>query len=113
MAAKPVDTEFLNGIVDGDIEFQKELFSIFVENAQRNLDKLSDALKNKDNNAWYMAAHAFKGTAASIGAFDLSKNLERAQKNPEDNDKNKQAIIDEVSKELKEVLAFIDTELKK
>lgn len=108
-----VDREFLNSIVDNDLDFQKELFSIFIENAERNIKKMEDALKAKDNNAWYMSSHAFKGAAASIGAFPLSKVLEYAQKHPEDTEKVKREIIDKVKQELEGVLTFINEELEK
>lgn len=110
---QPVDVEFLQSIVDDDLDFQKELFSIFVENAERNVKKMEDALKDKDNNSWYMSSHAFKGAAASIGAFDLSKVLEYAQKHPEDSDKVKNEIIEKVREELGAVLEFIDSQLEK
>jgi len=107
-----IDVEFLQSIVDGDMDFQKELFVIFVENAERNVKKMEEALKNRDNNAWYMSSHAFKGAAASIGAFDLSKVLEYAQKHPEDSDKVKNEIVDKIREELDEVLEFIDSQLE-
>jgi HPt (histidine-containing phosphotransfer) domain-containing protein len=71
-----IDMEFLNSVIDDDIDFKRELFSIFVENANRNIVKMEDAIKDNDTNSWYMASHAFKGASASIGAFDLSKVLE-------------------------------------
>jgi len=108
-----IDVEFLQSIVDGDLDFQKELFVIFVENAERNVKKMEDALKGKDNNAWYMSSHAFKGAAASIGAFDLSKVLEYAQKHPEDSEKVKTEIVDRVREELNAVLEYIDSQLEK
>lgn len=108
-----VDVEFLESIVDGDADFQKELFVIFVENAERNVKKMEEALKAGDNNAWYMSSHAFKGAAASIGAFDLSKVLEYAQKHPEDSEKVKTEIVDKVREELGAVLEFIDSKLGK
>lgn len=108
-----IDVEFLESIVDGDLDFQKELFVIFVENAERNVKKMEEALKNNDNNAWYMSSHAFKGAAASIGAFDLSKVLEYAQKHPDDSENVKQEIVDKVKEELGGVLEYIDLELEK
>ena len=106
-----VDREFLRGIIDNDKEFEKELFAIFSENAQRNIAKLEEAIQDNNNNSWYMAAHAFKGAAASIGAFDLSKILEYAQKNPEDNADKKNQLLTQVRDEMVLVLDFINKEL--
>lgn len=103
-----IDTEFLRSIIDNDVEFEKELFAIFVENAKRNIVKMEDAIKDVDNNSWYMASHAFKGASASIGAFDLSKTLEYAQRHPEDNNDQKNEILSKVREEFKLVLDFIN-----
>jgi HPt (histidine-containing phosphotransfer) domain-containing protein len=106
-----IDMEFLNSVIDDDIEFKKELFSIFVENANRNIVKMEEAIKDGDNNSWYMASHAFKGASASIGAFDLSRVLEYAQKNPEDNLEQKIETIKKIKEEFRLVLEFINEEL--
>ncbi len=108
---KAIDTEFLRSIIDNDKEFEKELFTIFSENAHRNIAKMGDAIKNSDNNSWYMASHAFKGAAASIGAFDLSKSLEYAQKHPEEDAQKKLIVLNNIREELQCVLNFIDQEL--
>jgi HPt (histidine-containing phosphotransfer) domain-containing protein len=95
-----IDMEFLNSVIDDDIDFKKELFSIFIENANRNIVKMEDAVKDNDNNSWYMASHAFKGASASIGAFDLSRVLEYAQKHPEDSVEQKAETIKKIKEEL-------------
>ena len=112
--AQSVDIEFLNSIIEGsDAEFKKDLHQIFSENTKRNLEKMENSLKEENNNAWYMAAHAFKGAAASIGAFTLSGILEEAQKNPESDKEIKSKIIDRVKIELESVCKIIDQELLK
>ena len=108
---KAIDTEFLRSIIDNDTEFEKELFAIFVENANRNITKMDDAKKDGDGNSWYMASHAFKGASASIGAFELSKILEYAQKHPDDNTAEKEAVLQSVREEFDAVLEFINQEL--
>ncbi len=108
---RAIDVEFLRSIIDNDAEFEKELFKIFSENAHRNISKMEEAIKENDNNSWYMASHAFKGASASIGAFDLSKVLEHAQKHPEDNAEQKSLVLKNVKEELRLVLDFINEEL--
>jgi len=108
---RAIDTEFLRSIIENDAEFERELFSIFSENAHRNITKMEDAIKSGDNNSWYMAAHAFKGASASIGAFDLSKVLEHAQKHPEDNGEQKTELLGKIRDELALVLEYINEEL--
>lgn len=108
---KAIDVDFLRSIIENDFEFERELFSIFLENANRNIEKMEDAIKNSDDNAWYMAAHAFKGASASIGAFDLSKILEYAQKHPEENFEQKTTLLKKVKEEFVNVDDFIREEL--
>jgi HPt (histidine-containing phosphotransfer) domain-containing protein len=110
-SSNAVDREFLKSIVENDVEFERELFNIFTENANRNIKKLDEAIKTGDNNAWYMSAHAFKGASASIGAFELSKILEYAQKNPEESPEQKQELMNKVREEFSRVLDFINEEL--
>ena len=103
----PIDLEFLKSVIDDDVEFQKELFAIFIENANRNLEKMEDALKSSNNNSWYMASHAFKGASASIGAMKLAGILEHAQKFPEEALEQKASIISQVKEELALVVEFL------
>lgn len=108
---RAIDIEFLRSVIEDDREFEKELFAIFTENAQRNIVKMEEAIQKVDNNSWYMASHAFKGAAASIGAFELSKSLEYAQRHPEDNMEEKVRILQKVRDEFRLVLDFINEEL--
>ncbi len=108
---KAIDVDFLRSIIENDFEFEKELFAIFSDNAHRNIVKLEDAIKISDVNSWYMAAHAFKGASASIGAFNLAEVLEYAQKHPEDSIEQKNETLKKIKEELQLVLEFINSEL--
>jgi HPt (histidine-containing phosphotransfer) domain-containing protein len=103
----PIDMEFLKTIIEDDEEFKKELFGIFTENSNRNIEKLEEAIKSNNDNSWYMASHAFKGAASSIGAFSLANILEYAQKHPEENAEQKAQILAKIKKEMLLVLEFI------
>ena len=107
---RAIDMEFLRSIIENDVEFEKELFAIFVENANRNFAKMEEAV-GKDNQAWYMASHAFKGASASVGAFELSKILEDAQKSMEASAEHKSKLLVQAKEEFKMVLEFINEEL--
>ena len=105
---KPIDVEFLRSVIENDVEFERELFKIFIENGNRNIEKLEDSFDPSRYNFWYMAAHAFKGSSASIGAFDLSKILEDAQRSAEENADVKSKILEAVKAEFKAVCDFIE-----
>ena len=111
--AAAIDIEFLRSVVGDDREFEKELFEIFTENAARNIAKMEEAIRANDSNAWYMASHAFKGASASVGAFDLSKALEYAQRHPEDTNEEKANIIEKVKVQYKLVVELIEKEILK
>jgi HPt (histidine-containing phosphotransfer) domain-containing protein len=88
-----LDLEYLNSIIEDDKEFEKELFKIFIENSLKNIIKLEEAITNNDVNSWYMASHGFKGASSSIGAFELARNLDLAQKNLEETPERKKQMI--------------------
>jgi HPt (histidine-containing phosphotransfer) domain-containing protein len=102
-----LDLEYLNSIIEDDKEFEKELFKIFIENSLKNIIKLEEAIANNDVNSWYMASHGFKGASSSIGAFELARNLDLAQKNLEETPERKKQMIIKIKEELDHVLHFL------
>ncbi|MBM5782663.1 MAG: Hpt domain-containing protein [Pelagibacterales bacterium] len=107
----PIDVDFLRSVINDDPEFERELFKIFVENANRNIEKMEEAYDPSRYNFWYMASHAFKGSAASVGAFELSKILEHAQKSSEEPAEVKAEIVKQVKEEFAKVNKFINENL--
>lgn len=106
-----LDLEFFRGVVGDDKDFEKELFEIFLDNSKKNIALMEDAAKNGDDNGWYMSSHAFKGSCASIGAFDLSKVLQTAQNSNESDQETKMAILKQVKDGFKEVEKVIIAEI--
>ncbi len=107
---KAIDIEFLKSITGDDVAFEKELFILFLDSSKANISKMEKALAESNNNDWYMASHALKGAAASIGAFDLSSALEYAQTHPKDYYKDKARVLTDIKKELTRVSLFINDE---
>jgi len=108
---QPIDYEFLKKIIGDDEEFEKELFNIFIDSSKYNISKLEKAILSNDNNSWFMASHAMKGSSASIGAFSLSKALEVAQKISDDNSDKKIESLDNIKQEFERVHDFIKKKL--
>lgn len=108
-----IDLEFLRGIIENDKEFERELFEIFVENAKKNIEKLEEAIVASDNDSWYMAAHAFKGAATSVGAFNLAESLETAQQSPDESTAIKKNILKNIKDDFELVLNFIHKNITK
>lgn len=109
----PIDIDFLQSVVDGDKEFERELYEIFVENSAQYISKMEESAVSGDSNAWYMASHAFKGASASIGFFPLSRILEVAQTNSEASPEEKEKILDDVKREHGRADRYIKAELNK
>lgn len=105
-----IDITYLESLIDDDPVFAEELFKIFAENVARNLEKMDGAIKATDNNSWYMACHAFKGSAASVGAFNLSKMLEIGQKNPDSTREEKSILLEGIKRESVEVIDVLNNE---
>jgi len=106
-----LDLDFLKKAIGEDRDFEKELFEIFLENSKYNISKLEDAISKDDNNAWYMASHALKGSSASIGAFNLSRILEVAQKNSDDEADAKIKMLEDIKLEFTNVEDAIKSRL--
>ena len=74
-----IDLKHLSNIVDGDIEFEKELFKVFIDNGKLNIEKMEISIQENTDESWYACSHAFKGASAAVGAFQLAKILEECQ----------------------------------
>ena len=108
-----LDVEFLNTIIDDDIEFRNELFVIFKDSSNANLQKMIKSLESEDFSMWYAASHAFKGAASSIGAFALASILEQAQRSVDKNRQERELILADVQQcygNLLKVLEKIETD---
>lgn len=108
-----IDVEFLSKIIGDDKEFERELFEIFLDNSKFNIAKLQKSVEENDNNSWFMAAHALKGSSASIGAFNFSKKLDLAQKNSSSDTNAKTKMLEEIKSGFAEVENFILSKIAK
>jgi len=68
-----IDTAAALKRVDGDMEFLRELFGIFVEELPGLLVSIRHALRDQDPQALALAAHTIKGAAASIEATAVTE----------------------------------------
>jgi len=90
---------------------KKSFLIFFIDSSKYNISKLEKAILSDDNNSWFMASHAMKGSSASIGAFSLSKALEVAQKISDDNLDKKIESLDNIKQEFERVHDFIKKKL--
>ncbi|WP_199249616.1 PAS domain S-box protein [[Phormidium] sp. ETS-05] len=75
-----IDWNRLQEISDGDVDFQREILTVFVEDGHATLGKLRQALDNGDVQEVRNLAHALKGASGNTGISpiqEIALNLER------------------------------------
>ncbi len=105
-ADDPVDLERLVIFTDGDLEFEKELFAIFFEQSELNLIALQDSID--DPKQWKSHAHKFKGSAANLGAIELSDLSYEAENGSELSSEDKSFLLLAMNKKYLEVKSFLE-----
>lgn len=108
-ADAPVDMNHLRSLTEGDREMEKELFRLFLLQADMSLQELSESHAAGKNEAWRAAAHKFKGAAANLGAGPLSSLCLRGEKEFEMSADEKRALLDEIRSELEKVRRFLQS----
>ena len=102
-----MDWDRLNLFTDGDPEEEKTLVELFITNAEDSLKIIEQQIEAQDHEEWEKATHRLKGSAANLGASNLSKICEQAENAHEGRIETKrvlfrsiQASYEEVRKEL-------------
>lgn len=67
MSLSPLDREFLDELIDGDLEFGGELLEAFEEAGEQCLNEAEAACREGDIEKAVRAFHTLKGSAASVG----------------------------------------------
>lgn len=67
----PVDFARIQDTSDGDVEFERELFTIYVEDCAERIDRLRAVLAAGDSDALRRDAHTIKGASANVGTTQL------------------------------------------
>jgi|DewCreStandDraft_4_1066084.scaffolds.fasta_scaffold228879_2 HPt (histidine-containing phosphotransfer) domain-containing protein len=68
-----VDRDYLETISGGDRDFERELFSVFVDTAGEMVHDITSAWLAQDPERLARAAHKLKGSAKSIGLTRLGQ----------------------------------------
>ncbi|HEY9636373.1 MAG TPA: PAS domain S-box protein [Coleofasciculaceae cyanobacterium] len=80
----PVNLEYLGELSGGDVEFQREVLQVFIEDALTYLEEAKLALSVEDHITLARRAHQLKGSSASVAIQkipDLAARLEEQAKN--------------------------------
>jgi hypothetical protein len=103
----PVSIEHLQHIFKDDNPFKEKLMSIFIRDSKKHIKNLEEAVKKSDDVAWYKISHAFSGTATSVGAFTLAREISASQNRKID----KTEVLKKTKTELNRVVNFIKKEI--
>ena len=74
-----VDFSRIKETADGDTEFERELFGVFIEDCEERLQRLDEALTAGRLDEIHREAHTIKGAAANVGTTrlqDIAMHLE-------------------------------------
>lgn len=90
--------------VDGDEDFAKELLVIFMEDTLSQMEKLNQALKDKDPAQVEHQAHTIKGSSANIGARRLTDTAFEMEMTGKDGDiESARALMKKLEKEFEKL----------
>lgn len=89
-----LDDNHLSTFTGGDPDFEDQILNIFLDNAPGYLVKLGTV----DQGNWKATAHKLKGAARSIGAWQLARQAERAERmgTPAHGDTKRNAVVEEL-----------------
>jgi HPt (histidine-containing phosphotransfer) domain-containing protein len=66
-----IDWRSLRQLSDGDAQFERELLALFVDDTEKHLGRLSDAIAGQDPNQIRLLAHYLKGSCGNVGVMPL------------------------------------------
>jgi PAS domain S-box-containing protein len=69
----PVNIDRLHDITDGDFAFEQELIESFLTDTERHVADLESAVREENDEALKLQAHAIKGSSANAGAGRLEE----------------------------------------
>jgi HPt (histidine-containing phosphotransfer) domain-containing protein len=69
----PVDWSRIQAVAEGDIDFERELLNLFVQDCTRRLHHLEMFVQGNDAETIRLEAHTIKGSANNVGATDVAE----------------------------------------
>ena len=69
--APPVDLNRLRDLSEGDLDFEREVLSVYVEDGEEFVRQINESLSARETELAAAAAHSLKGASGNIGADTL------------------------------------------
>ncbi|MDX1949696.1 MAG: ATP-binding protein [Rickettsiales bacterium] len=104
----PVDLNHLSLFTDGDKKEERELTSLFFEQAKLSITSLAEALAYDNLDEWRDAAHKLKGASANFGANNLSNIALDAEKFFSESPEKKREFYSLIISEIEKVSKFMN-----
>jgi HPt (histidine-containing phosphotransfer) domain-containing protein len=96
-----LDVEFLTELLEGDLEFAKELFDTYSDSAEASLSEAEQLLKSGEHSKIFRPFHTLKGASASVGLLSVRAIAREFEKNAKE---GRFAICEERLGELREAV---------
>ncbi|TAH34225.1 MAG: response regulator [Alphaproteobacteria bacterium] len=106
---QPVDMNQLRLFTNGDLDEEKALVDLFMQQAMEMLGTLEKCLRDKNSEAWKSAAHRLKGSSGNFGAMKLYHLCQRAEVNHNESQEKKIEMLDAIKHEATRVDNFLKT----
>ncbi len=90
------DLQRLELVAGDDVEFARELLTVFISDTRANLEQAKHAFAQSDLASATRAAHAIKGAAANVGALSIQRKAQRLEDAARRNDPPAVATTEEL-----------------
>ena len=105
----PIDMEQLRMFTDGDVEEERALFALFIEQACEAITILEQTMGNDGRNRWKSTAHRLKGASGNLGAMALHHLCRRAETGFEEPEAAKYVLLAAIKTETERVRKFCES----
>ena len=108
---KMVNLSNLRQITGGDKDLEQELFNEFISSSGRILGELHDNYLENNNEEWRRNAHALKGIAFNLGAYDFAELAKKGQEECDCSKEEKKLLLDQLKKTHDDVVVYLKNEM--
>jgi len=76
----PVDFSRIRETSEGDLEFERDLFQVFLEDCAERIERLAQAMAHGDGDGVRLEAHTVKGAGGNVGTTSLHEIAARLER---------------------------------
>lgn len=106
-----VNLSNLRQITGGNKELELDLFNEFISSSGLLLKEMHENYAEENNEEWRRNAHALKGIAFNLGAYELAELAKQGQESYEANKNEKKHLLGQLDQTHQDVLAYLKKEM--